>query len=92
MAGSSTIPLWSLCDRLEKSREHAGLSTHDMAKALGVSERTIRNYEAGASTIRQPAVIAWAAVTGVPRWWIENGGDQPPADTVTAWYPCLAAA
>lgn len=48
-----------------KSREEAGKSQEYMAKALGVSKKTIQNWEAGISSPTQAKGFEWFHVLGV---------------------------
>ena len=40
----------AFCDRLREQRINAGLKQTELAKLIGITSRTIQNYEAGAST------------------------------------------
>lgn len=66
------IPTWSLVDRLRKSREAAGLTQQQLAKALGVSRRTLVTYERN-DQLKRRVLMAWALATGVPLAWLEQG-------------------
>lgn len=68
-------PVWTLGERLTKAREHAGISRDEMADRLGVTERTIRNYENDAVRITRATVLAYSAETRVPFGWIVEGLD-----------------
>lgn len=70
MATSTETPTWTLGDRLGKAREHAGLSRADMAARLGVSERTIRNYENETVNVSRLVALAYSAETDVPVEWL----------------------
>lgn len=73
-------PMWTLGDRLAKAREHAGISAQDMAARLGVGRNTISNWENDRVSVSRAAILAYASVTGVPSWWIENDDDDPGAN------------
>lgn len=64
MATHTTLP-WTQAERLRKARLLAGMSVDEMAEAIGVSDRTIRNYESGAITPRPAALRLWAITTDV---------------------------
>lgn len=64
------IPVWTLGERLTKAREHAGITIPDMARRLGVSDKTIRNWENQAVRITRATLIAYASETSVPIDWI----------------------
>lgn len=70
------LPTFTLGDRLTKARDWAGLTQEQMANALGIGRRSIVRYESGKVPPR-PAVIAWAAITGVPLWWLDGEDDGP---------------
>jgi len=71
------VPTWTLQERLAKAREHAHLDRHQMAARLGVSERTIRNWEGGAVEPTPTIVLAYSAVTHVPLVWLTGELPDP---------------
>lgn len=72
------IPQWTLGDRLRKARQATGLSREEFADQILVSERTVANYETGATTHPKKLILQqWAEATDVPYWWLV--GDQEPA-------------
>lgn len=70
---STRVPEFTFGDRLRKAREHAGVSTDEMAVVIDVSGRTIGNYENDRTPVRGPVVKAWAMRTGVPVEWLLTG-------------------
>ncbi len=67
---------WTLGDRLRKAREHAGLQQKDMAKAFGVTAKTISNWEHGRGSPRgDQAKLCekWGKITGVDAGWLMFG-------------------
>jgi transcriptional regulator with XRE-family HTH domain len=70
-------PAWTLTDRLRKAREYRGLEQTELADLMGVSRRTVVNYEAGRTTPRRPQLIAWAFATGVSFQWLERDAESP---------------
>lgn len=66
------VPPWTDEDRLVKARTHAGLSQATLADRLGVSERTIKRYEAGGPR-KRGLVLGWALACGVNAQWLETG-------------------
>lgn len=73
MATTTETPRWTLGDRLGKARDHAGISKAEMAERLGVSERTIRNYENESVHVTRLIALAYAAETDVPVDWLMGG-------------------
>lgn len=72
-AASANVPVWTLGDRLTKARISAGIKTaQDMAALMGVTEKTIRNWENGATRVTHATCIAWSSITGAPVEWIEG--------------------
>lgn len=65
-----TIPLGF---RLRIARWDVGLTQAQLATALGISRRTIQNYERGNSTPSTLVLQAWATECCVPLWWLTNG-------------------
>lgn len=77
---SGIAPEFTLGDRLRKAREIAGMTTDDMARAIGVSDRTIRNYENEVTPAKRATVISWALSTGVAFDWLLTGHRPEPTD------------
>ncbi len=77
------IPEWTLGDRLRKARESAGLEQTELASDIGISRRTVQNYERAKVRTRRPVLLAWAVRCGVPVEWLVNGTTAPPA---TPWH------
>lgn len=71
----TSIPKWSLADRLRKSLEHAGVEVDNMAQYLEVHPNTIRNWIAGRTRPRPSDLKLWAMRTGVPHRWLLSGDD-----------------
>jgi len=69
----SSPPVWTIGERLEKARTHARIDRDEMADRLGVSERTIRNYENEAVRITRSVIIAYSVETLVPVDWLIEG-------------------
>jgi transcriptional regulator with XRE-family HTH domain len=76
--GERSIPAWTFGDRVRKARELAGLTQSELADALGVSRKTIANYEAGATEPNRPLTFAGrlAEATNVPTWWVMFGDES----------------
>lgn len=86
------IPAWSIGERMAKARQTVDLDPSQMAARLGVTDRTIRNWENGVHPPKRAALLAYEQVTGVPMWWLEgdDGGDNPSPDTPTGRYPVVS--
>lgn len=78
---TTTVPEWTLGDRLAKARNAARISVEQMAAELGVSRNTVTNYEHDKTPAKRAVVRTYAATTGVPLEWLEGG------PTVTVGYP-----
>lgn len=82
---SQTIPIFTVGDRMRKARDHAGLSSAEMADSLrarGIraqGSQTVTNWERDANQPRDllTTLEAWADITGVPLWWLITGSDLP---------------
>lgn len=85
----SGIPVWTVADRLVKARSVAGLTQIQMADELQIHRRSITRYESLPHPPRS-IILAYAAVTGVPVWWIE-GGDNSPNPPDIRDYPAVAS-
>jgi DNA-binding XRE family transcriptional regulator len=90
----STVPVWTLGDRLRKAREHAGLTVDEMAEVLEVSDRTVRNYENDVSPIKRPAIRSWGMRCGggdVVHWIINGEAPGDGGEPSTKWYSGVLA-
>lgn len=66
----ATIPVFTIGDRLQKSREEADITVEQMATHLGVSKSSVSNYERDVTELRPSKLNEWADATGVPVWWL----------------------
>lgn len=70
-------PEFGLGDRLRKAREHAGFKEQrPFAAVLGISQKSVSNYEAGRTTPNRPVLREWARITRVRLEWL-LGGAKP---------------
>lgn len=76
------VPQWTLGDRLRKARHEAGIDITDMADDIGVTPRTISNYELDATRAPKLVIRQYALRTGVPVAWLEGGTFHPEGDNV----------
>lgn len=67
------VPQWTAADRFRKAREAANLDQAEMAAAIGVSKRSIGNYEAGRTQPGRPVLLSMALATGVSLEWLMYG-------------------
>lgn len=86
------IPVFTEADRMRKARELTGLDRAQFADLVGVSAKTVLNYETGATTRVKPLVRrAWAMATGVPASWLETGETPRSGDPIGGLLnPCAA--
>ncbi|MGB3604223.1 MAG: helix-turn-helix transcriptional regulator [Gordonia sp. (in: high G+C Gram-positive bacteria)] len=69
---------FELNDRMMKSRSHAGFTQASIARQLGISQRSVSNYESGERKPSRAIVIAWSFATGVNLHWLETGEAPSP--------------
>jgi transcriptional regulator with XRE-family HTH domain len=67
------IPEITLPIRLRLAREMAGLHQDELADRIGMSRRTVVNYELGRHHPRRPYLLSWALATGVDYDWLVTG-------------------
>ena len=68
---------------MRKAREITGLDRAQFAELVGISAKTVLNYETGATTRIKPLVRrAWAMATGVPASWLETGETPRSGDPI----------
>lgn len=63
-----------ICARIVRARELAGLTQPELANLIGVTERTVRNYESG--RVPWGLLNKIADVTGTTRTWLVDGPSQ----------------
>jgi transcriptional regulator with XRE-family HTH domain len=86
----TVVPVWTLADRLRKARQFSGLTPEELAERIGVTDRTVRNYETGKPP-RAAAVKLWAFATGVPLDWLLGTTDSDEGgSTPSTWTPLMA--
>jgi transcriptional regulator with XRE-family HTH domain len=56
--------------RLWFSRERAGITQQEMADLLGISRKTVQNYEAGVGYPKQNRLVLWANATDYDYDWL----------------------
>jgi transcriptional regulator with XRE-family HTH domain len=71
------FPVFGLGDHLRKARMSAGLSQEELALRLGITSRSVTNYETDRRRPPAATLTAWAAATSVPLWWFENAKGAP---------------
>ena len=67
------IPVFTLADRLKKTRAGTGLSIADFAKFSRLSPRQIQYAESGVVAARDVVITVYAAKTGVDYEWLRTG-------------------
>jgi len=71
------VPVWTLADRLRKSREQVGVSQKALAEALGVTMRQIQAAENSEVTPKPILIMGYAMISGVDIDWLETGKEKP---------------
>lgn len=82
MPRSSTVPTWTVGDRMRKALTVAGLSVGEMCDYLGLSRNTVSSYMNDRQAPKRQTLAAWAMRTGQPLEWIETGEEPtsgPPS-------------
>ncbi len=77
------VPEWTRGDRLRKARSLTGLTVKEFAAEIGISPKSVNNYEGDHVEPRKIVMNAWAMRTGVPLIWLEKGiapGDHGGGD------------
>ena len=65
--------------RMRRYRELCGMSEADAAKALGISRRTLKNYETGVTCVRTDKAVLAAELYGITmRKLLEPDGGRAP--------------
>lgn len=82
-------------DRLCHAREAAGLEQRELAMRLGVSERTVRNWENDRSEPRSNRMQMLAGMLNVSLMWLMSGrgeGIAPPGEETPPRHQGIDAA
>ena len=70
----TTIPEWTVADRIRKARELAGLEQKDLAERLYVARQTVSTWENNPTTVPHRLKLERIAeVTQVPVSWLLTG-------------------
>jgi DNA-binding XRE family transcriptional regulator len=67
------VPEITLPIRLRLARDAAGFNQEELADRIGISRRTVANYEVGRHPTRRPYLLSWALATGVDISWLMTG-------------------
>ena len=78
MSTTTHIPELTLGRRLFLARDDAGFNQSEFANRIGVSRRSIVNYESGTTHPSRPVLLSWSLATGVPLEWFEDAPDYSP--------------
>lgn len=74
---NGAIPSWDTADRLIKARKVAdhgrGITQAELGRRLGISERTVKRYEAEGANTKRGLILGWALACGVNPQWLETG-------------------
>lgn len=81
---SSSIPELTLARRLLLARDEAGQTQKEWAETIGVSKRSIVNYENGATSPSRPVLLSWAMASGVDLDWLAGSTPCPSCGLPTA--------
>lgn len=72
MSTTTPLPTWTLEELLTKARREARLSKEQMAEVLGVSLKTINNYEGGRTHPNRATLRVWIDTCKLP-WFTLDG-------------------
>jgi transcriptional regulator with XRE-family HTH domain len=67
------VPIWSLADRLKKTRAGTKLSIANFSKFTSLTPRQIQYAESGKASPHDVVVTIYAAKTGVNYQWLSTG-------------------
>lgn len=94
LMAQATIPNWELHHRLARAREFVDMKQDELADAIGVSRRSIVNYETGRTAPRRPVLLSWAMACGVSLEWLLTGqvGPDSQGNSPFRWEELASAA
>lgn len=67
--------------RIAVAREHAGFTVSELARQLGVSERTLRRWESGQQVPRANRMVMLAGLLNVTLPWLLEGRESAFMET-----------
>lgn len=79
------VPEFTLGDRLRRSREAVGLTQVELASTIGISQRSVSNYEADVTVPNLLTLRVWASATQVNLPWLAHGRPDSPPPTGGSW-------
>jgi transcriptional regulator with XRE-family HTH domain len=74
--GGRRTPIWTLGDKLTKSRKAARLKQLDIARVLRVGRSTIVGWERDIHAPAYSQIKDWAEITSVPVMWLLDDWDD----------------
>ncbi|TYP82026.1 helix-turn-helix domain-containing protein [Blastococcus xanthinilyticus] len=81
---SNRVPVFSLGERIRKSREDMGISQQAFAEALGVDRKTVSNWEGMRNHPRYGDLMLIASVADVSLEWLAGEEFRPTSGDVVA--------
>ena len=70
------LPQWTLGERLRKAMHWGGVDEARIARILGVTDRTVRNYLSDATRPKLVVLRQWADATRVPLDWLIGDDEE----------------
>ena len=67
------VPEFDQADRLRKSAKLAGLTSRQIAEALGIHESTVSGWINGSHRPSRQTVMIWSQMTDVDFRWLDTG-------------------
>jgi len=72
------VPELTLGLRLELARRQTGMTQPQLAEELGISKRTVVDFENDVRAPKRATMMGWARATGVSFAWLETGQAANP--------------
>src|SRR5690606_17395828 len=76
VASMVDVPQWTLGERLRKAMHWGGVDEARIARILGVTDRTVRNYLSDATRPKLVVLRQWADATRVPLDWLIGDDEE----------------
>lgn len=78
MTDEGDVPDLNLGLRLELARRRLELNQSDFGQLLGISRRTVQDFEGSVREPKERDLIAWARVSGTSLVWLKTGQAANP--------------